>query len=47
MVLLKKPISIIEDIIKNDYYNEEYFENFFIKINIFTSVIIMPIFIKK
>ena len=30
MVLLKKPISIIEDIIKNDYYNEEYFENFFI-----------------
>ena len=33
MVLLKKPISIIEDIIKNDYYNEEYFENFFIKIN--------------
>ena len=40
MVLLKKPISIIEDIIKNDYYNEEYFENFFIKINIFTSVII-------
>ncbi len=47
MVLLKKPISIIEDIIKNDYYNEEYFENFFIKINTFTSVIIMPIFIKK
>jgi len=47
MVLLKKPISIIEDLIENDHYNEEYFEKFLSNINTFTSDITLAYIYKK
>ena len=47
MVLLKRSISTIEDIIENDNYNEEYFEKFLSNINTFTSDITLAYIYKK
>ena len=47
MVLLKKNISTIEDIIENDQFNEEYSESFLSNINTFTSNMALAYIYKK